>query len=212
MALLAAMLIATGCGKADEQVSAGTQVESGAAPADAAPPPPALADAAEALCAPAAAGALRARLQGAIDAELDWDDSLPQCLGGLRPEGDGLRLLYKGTTPDGTTLLLVFGLAQLRPGESARNVPTNVTVVREGTGQFYATQGEDKCAFDGVTQAPLADRPDQFRLEGRGYCTQPARAIAGEGAVLLSRFDVVAVVPAGAPGVAASPTTPAAER
>jgi hypothetical protein len=33
-----------------------------------------------------------------------------------------------------------------------------------------------------------------FRLTGRGYCTQPARAVLGDGAVLVSRFDVEAVV------------------
>ena len=48
-------------------------------------------------------------------------------------------------------LLVVFGIAPLKPGESARNVPVNLTLVREGTGQFFATQGDDKCAFDSVT-------------------------------------------------------------
>jgi len=43
---------------------------------------------------------------------------------------------------------------------------------------------------------PLEGDPSRFRLEGRGYCTQPARAVTGEGAVLLSRFDVVAIVAA----------------
>ena len=35
---------------------------------------------------------------------------------------------------------------------------------------------------------------EPYRLEGRGYCTQPARALGGDGAVLVSRFDVVAIV------------------
>ena len=97
---------------------------------------------------------------------------------------------------DRIAVLLVFGIAPLRPGESARNVPVNVTVVREGAGQFFATQGEDKCALDAVTQVPVEGDPTRYRLEGRGYCTQPARAVGGDGAVLLSRFDVVAIVPA----------------
>jgi hypothetical protein len=189
-ALLAAALLASGCGNASE---------------------PERADAGEALCAPAATGALRARLQGAIDAEIDWNDSQPQCLAGLRPDGDGLRLLYKGTTEDGEPLLLVFGLAGLQPGQSARNVATNVTVVREGSGKFYATQGEDKCACDEVIQTPIADQPGLFRLEGRGYCTQPARAVAGDGAVLLPRFDVVAIVPGAEPADATESTAPGVE-
>jgi hypothetical protein len=163
------------------------------------------------LCPPAARGSLRARLQGAVDADLDWDGREPQCRGGIRPEGDGLRLVYRGTAGDGGPLLLVIGAGPLRPGESARNVPVNLTVVREGTGEFFATQGDDKCAFDEVRQSRLVPSSADWLLEGRGYCTQPARAVGGAGAVLVSRFDVVAVVdgaPAAAPAAAES-TRPA---
>lgn len=160
---------------------------------DSTPPDP---SADEALCRPADEGSIEARLQGAIDAELAWGPDSDHCLGGVRPGGDGLRLVYKGRVPGHGALLLVLGAGPLRPGESARNVPVNLTVVREGTGQFFATQGEDKCAFDEVRQSPVAAAPGRYRLEGRGYCTQPARAVAGDGAVLVSRFDVVAVVDA----------------
>jgi hypothetical protein len=74
-------------------------------------------------------------------------------------------------------------------------VPVNLTVVREGAGEFFATRGQDKCALDSVSQVALEGKPRRYRLEGRGYCTQPARAVGGDGAVLLSRFDVVAIVP-----------------
>jgi hypothetical protein len=139
---------------------------------------------------------LEARLQGAIDAEIHWGPEVAQCRGGVRPQGDGVRLLYKGTTEDTGPLLIIFGLAPLRAGESARNVPANVTLVREGTGQFYATQGQDKCAFDEVRQTAVPGSEHLYRLEGRGYCTQPMRALAGDGAVLVSRFDVLAIVDA----------------
>lgn len=149
-----------------------------------------------ASCVPAEEGALSARLQGEIDVEIDWGTETTHCRGGVRPQGDGVRLIYKGTTDATGPLLIVFGLAPLRAGESARNVPANLTLVREGTGQFYATRGQDKCAFDEVRQTPVDAAPNLFRLEGRGYCTQPARALAGDGAVLISRFDVVAIVDA----------------
>ena len=70
----------------------------------------------------------------------------------------------------------------------------NLTIVREGSGQFFATQGPDKCALDQVTQEPIDPEAALYRLKGRGYCTQPARAVGGDGAVLVSRFDVVAIV------------------
>jgi hypothetical protein len=46
--------------------------------------------------------------------------------------------------------------------------------------------------MDDVHQEAIGDT--LFRLTGRGYCTQPARAVQGDGAVLMSRFDVEAVV------------------
>jgi len=182
-------LLAAGCGRADDRV-----------PADPPAPQPASAtgatlDAGDALCTPASAGSLQARLQGAIEAEIDWGAGTEQCLGGVRPQGDGVRLLYKGEVPGSGRLLVVLGIAPLRPGESARNVPVNLTVVREGAGEFFATRGQDKCALDTVSQVALEGEPRRYRLEGRGYCTQPARAVGGDGAVLLSRFDVVAIVP-----------------
>ncbi len=149
----------------------------------------------ELLCATAPEGSLRARLQGAIDAELDW--SPPQvapCLGGTRPQGDGVRLVYKGEL-NGTPLLIVIGVASLaHDTASARNVPANVTLVREGEGDFYSTQGDDKCALDEVRQEPIAGQTGRYRLSARGYCTQPARALSGSGAVLVTRFDAVAIV------------------
>ena len=146
------------------------------------------------LCAPAERGYLKARLRGAIDADLDWSSGVPQCRGGLRPGGDGVRLLYKGTDANRQPLLLVFGAGPLHAGESARNVPVNLTVVREGSGQFFATQGPDKCALDEVRQQPVPAHEGQYLLTARGYCTQPARAVGTAGAVLLSRFDLEAIV------------------
>ncbi len=179
--LTAACLAVAGCGHAE--------------PTTAEPPAAASPTGPEgALCVPAERGFLRARLQGAIDAKIDWAAGTPQCRGGRRPDGDGVRLLYKGRVEGEGALLVVLGAGPLRAGESARNVPVNLTVVREGTGQFFATQGNDKCALDEVRQEPLPDAPGQYLLSGRGYCTQPARAVGGDGAVLLSRFDVEAIV------------------
>lgn len=199
------VLLTVGCGRADDRPGPG-DVQGDPVP-DAPPRQVATGTTADdALCVPAASGSLRARLQGAIDAEIDWGADARHCLGGVRPQGDGLRLVYKGSVAGIGPLLLVFGLAPLRPGESARNVPANLTVVREGTGQFFATQGEDKCALDSVTQVPMPGEASVYLLEGRGYCTQPARALGDDGSVLVSRFDVVAVVPAAAaPGTSATP-------
>jgi hypothetical protein len=41
---------------------------------------------------------------------------------------------------------------------------------------------------DSLTQRPL-DKPGVFRVEARGFCTQPAHAVRGAGAVLVSTFE-----------------------
>jgi hypothetical protein len=178
--------------KAASRIEALKEPASSKAPASSTP---ALPDAREALCRHSEAGALRARLQGEVDADIDWSaPAQPQCLGGARPTGAGLRLLYKGTAGS-QSLLLVFGVALAQKAGTFHNVPASVTIVREGTGTFYATQGDDKCAFDRLELEPRPGSPGRYRLDGRGYCTQPARAVGnGAGVVLVSRFDVVAVV------------------
>lgn len=146
------------------------------------------------ICAEAAEGSLQARLQGAIDGEIDWSAVGGHCLGGVRPDGTGLRMVFKGTGPDGEPLLIVIGAGPVTPGISARNVPANVTVVVEGSGRFYATQGDDKCALDTLQQEPVGGEPGLLRVTGRGYCVQPARAVGGDDSVLISRFDLLALV------------------
>jgi hypothetical protein len=86
----------------------------------------------------------------------------------------------------------VFGIANLREGQHARTKPVNVTVIREGVGEFFGTQGDDKCTLDEITQTPIIGLPRRarsYRVVARGFCTEPARAVRGNGALLISRFD-----------------------
>ncbi|HEY7638391.1 MAG TPA: hypothetical protein VH814_01605 [Steroidobacteraceae bacterium] len=158
-----------------------------------APPPAAKADAppAAAKCLPAGNGYLRARLSGVLSTELNWGNEGTECTGAVRPTDGGIRMRF--SRPEGGgKLVLVFGIAQLREGKSAHNLPVNVTLIREGAGQFFSTQGDDKCTLDAVTQDAIVGVPHRarsYRVTARGFCTKPARAVRGSGAVLLSRFD-----------------------
>jgi hypothetical protein len=190
-------LLASGCGRADPKIEpvAGPAVVEVTAETEADAAAGSGFDAASALCRAAETGWIRARLQGVLDAEIDRTaPGVRQCLGAPRPGGDGVRLVYKGRAND-EPLLLIIGIALARSAPSGRNVPASVTIVREGAGEFYATQGDDKCALDDVRQEPIATSTGLYRLTGRGYCTQPARSVPdGARAVLVSRFDVEAVV------------------
>jgi hypothetical protein len=192
-------LLVSSCGVADVPDARTAEPENATAPVNSTPAgqsvQPASLDAASALCRPSDRGSLRARLQGVIDAELDWAaPAQPQCLGGTRPGGGGLRLVYKGNAgPD--VLLVIVGIAIAPQARTERHLPASITIVREGSGQFFATQGDDKCALDEVVQEPIDASSGRYRLSGRGYCTQPARALgSAEGSVLVSRFDVEAIV------------------
>lgn len=144
-------------------------------------------------CLPSGDGYLRARLSGAIAAELNWQNAGLECVGAIRPADGGIRMRFSHAgAQENEKIVLVFGIAQLAEGAAGRSVPVNLTVIREGKGEFYSTQGDDKCMLDEVRQTPLVGIPFKsrsYRIVARGYCTEPARAVRGEGAVLLSRFD-----------------------
>jgi hypothetical protein len=144
-----------------------------------------------AKCLPAGNGYLRARLSGAVSSELNWGNDGTECTGAVRPTDGGIRMRFSRHDGPGK-LVLVFGIAQLAEGKSARNVPVNVTLIREGAGEFFSTQGDDKCMLDLVTQDVIVGIPHRsrsYRVTARGFCTEPARAVRGKGSVLLSRFD-----------------------
>lgn len=160
-----------------------TQAQPAAAP-KAAPAQPA-------KCLPAGNGYLRARLAGTLSSELNWGNEGTECTGAVRPTDGGIRMRF--SRPDGQhKLVLVFGIAQLAEGKSAHNLPVNVTLIREGAGEFFSTQGDDKCTLDLVTQDAIVGIPHRarsYRVTARGFCTEPARAVRGKGSVMLSRFD-----------------------
>lgn len=150
-----------------------------------APSPPA-------RCLPNGDGYLRARLTGALTSELNWGNDGTECTGAVRPTDGGIRMRFTAPTSTGEKLVLVFGIAKLREGSSAKAVPVNITLIREGSGEFYGTQGDDKCMLDDVSQHPIVGIPHRsrsYRIVARGFCTEPARSIRGKGAILISRFD-----------------------
>ena len=144
-------------------------------------------------CLASGDGYLRAHLAGAIDAEIDWPNSGTRCDGESRRNPPGVRLSFVrpgGSSPD---LLFVFGITGVRAGEAARALGVNLTIIVQGTAEWYGTKGDARCTIDSLTQRPL-EAPATYRLEARGFCTQPARAVRGSGAVLVNRFDFAGTV------------------
>ncbi len=147
----------------------------------------------ESNCLPHQAGYLRARINGTINSELSWNSPALNCTGSVRPDSEGLRLQFNDSS--NTTepaLSILFGISGLKAGDSGKALPTNITIMVEGKGEFYATQGYNKCTTDEIKQIPLSENPTLdrvYQVIARGFCIQPARELNGNGAILISRFD-----------------------
>jgi uncharacterized membrane protein (UPF0127 family) len=156
-------------------------------------------------CLPDQAGFLTMRLRGSIEEEVRWTEPALTCEGMSRPDGRGLRLRFAGPRGGGE-LAVVFAAPELGEGASGRTVPVNVTLLDGAGERIYGTQGDSRCAFDEVEQKPLADAalpPHSYRVNARGFCTAPARAMDGSGAVFVTRFDFSGLVSLG--GKASTP-------
>ncbi|HMI36767.1 MAG TPA: hypothetical protein VK505_03985, partial [Steroidobacteraceae bacterium] len=94
-------------------------------------------------------------------------------------------------------LRFVFGIAASPGSDASRDRPTNVTVIVEGRGQLYATQGDDKCTVESLDQQLLTDaepsgtstRYHVYRIAARGYCIDPASTLQGDSHLYINRFD-----------------------
>ncbi len=153
-------------------------------------------------CLPTGDGYLRARLKGSIEASIDWPNAGTRCEGEERPGAGGVRLSFRrdpGTAPD---LLFVFGVSRIREGQPAQGVGVNLTVILQGSSLIYGTRSDSRCTVDSLKQTRMADqapadpqdRRHRYRIEARGFCTQPAHAVRGDGSVLLTTFDFAGAV------------------
>lgn len=159
-----------------------------APPAGAPSAPTAAPVAATASCLESGDGYLRARVAGAIEAHIDWPNSGTRCQGESRSKPPGVRLSFQREPPGSRDLLFVFGLTGIREGKPARAAGANLTIILQGTDRIFGTLGDSRCTVDSLTQRPLKT-PGTYRVEARGFCTQPAHAVRGDGAVLVSTFQ-----------------------
>jgi hypothetical protein len=144
-------------------------------------------------CLPSGDGYFRARLAGAIEASVDWPNSGTRCEGEPRDKPPGVRLSFQRASGGATDLLFVFGITGVREGRPLREAGANLTVIVQGTDRIFGTLGDSRCTVDSLSQRAL-EVPGSYRLEARGFCTQPAHAVRGDGAVLVSTFEFAGLV------------------
>src|ERR1700683_909547 len=160
------------------------------APATAGTPPGAGAPAAAGgvSCLDSGDGYLRAHVAGAIEAKIDWPNSGTRCQGEQKSKPPGVRLSFQREPGGSRDLLFVFGLSGVREGQPARAAGANLTIILQGTDRIFGTLGDSRCTVDSLTQRPLKTA-GSYRVEARGFCTQPAHAVRGDGEVLVSTFE-----------------------
>ena len=138
-------------------------------------------------------GRFEGRIDGAFGARIG-PPARQSCEGGPRPDDDGLRVAYRSVAiGTGDSLLVILGLPGLERGQTGTRLPVNITVVREGKGEFFGTRGTDLCTADLTTHEP-AGEPDLWRLAGEGRCREALQAVAREGEITLAPFRFSAVV------------------
>jgi hypothetical protein len=166
-----------------------------AAPAETPPPAaagtPASSPAAD--CLESGDGYFRARVAGAIDAKIDWPNSGTKCQGETKSAPPGVRMSFQRSVKTKPDLLFVFGLTGVREGQPVRATGANLTLIVQGTPKIFGTLGDSRCTVDSLTQRRLRT-PGVYRVEARGFCTQPAHAVRGTDAVLVSTFEFAGLV------------------
>jgi len=140
------------------------------------------------VCLVSGDGYLRARLAGAIETTVDWPNSGTHCEGEPRDKPAGVRLSFRRVHGGKTDLLFVFGVTGVQEGKPSHEAGVNLTIIVQGTPHIYGTLGDSRCTVDSLTQRRL-DKHGLYRIEARGFCTQPAHAVRGDGAVLVSTFE-----------------------
>jgi hypothetical protein len=116
-----------------------------------------------------------------------------QCDGAPRPSGNGVRVSIAGPLRgEGRRIRLVFGIAGVGEGDSGQALRTNVTLLFEGEKRIYATQGDDKCTVDTLSQQrveTLGQSRAIYRVVVRGFCLGPASNPTRTERVLVTSFD-----------------------
>jgi hypothetical protein len=136
-------------------------------------------------CLAGGGGRLEIEISGDFEATVDWDNEGTRCEGGPRPARDALRLMF---SRDDDGLLIVIGITGLQRGVAGEALLANLTVVRQGKGQFYGSLGADACVVDVHENVAAPGQADTFRVSGAGRCAAPIEAIARDGEIRVAPF------------------------
>ena len=135
---------------------------------------------------------LSTELHGAIGATLDWGPDDVACEGMPRPDDAGARLRFSGHLDEAGSageIALILGIPGLERGATGVELPTNVTLIDERSGRFFATAGTDGCWTDIDRHGPVAENEATYGLRGIVYCVSPLAELGGTSSVTFTELQ-----------------------
>ena len=128
-------------------------------------------------------GNLTVELYGGIRESINWQAGELVCEGMPRPNSEGARLRLSGPLGD-KTIAFILGVPDLRKGDTGKELPTNVTLMEEGTGRFFATPDLSGCWTDVDRHESIGDENvSTYRISGTLYCVSPLAELNGASSI-----------------------------
>ena len=105
------------------------------------------------------------------------------------------------TTVDGERrLAFILGLPDLRRGETAKELPTNVTLMEEGAGRLFGTRDAANCWTDvEVHEQMQPTESTTYSVSGVLYCVAPLAELKGNSNVSFTDLTFMGHVTWGVP-------------
>ena len=148
-------------------------------------------------------GAPVTEIYGGVRASIEWDACALECQGMPRPNEEAARLRFAdpAITADGERrLALILGLPDLRRGETAKELPTNVTLMEEGTGCFFGTRDAANCWTDiEVHERMQPTESTTYSVSGVLYCVALLAELNGKSNVSFADLTFTGHVSWGVP-------------
>ena len=149
-------------------------------------------------------GSLQTTLFGGLQATVNWPGAEMQCESMQRPNGEGIRMRFTGDVA-GERLAIIIAVPGIQAGEPAAELPSNVTVMVEGSGRFYSTPNLDSCWTDVSSQSAVPGARGSYVISGTLYCVSPLGQVNGDAAVSIPELSFSTVVkwnvPTGVPSL-----------
>ena len=133
-------------------------------------------------------GYVRTSFYGEYSGPVDWSAGDLDCAGMPRPNGQGARLRFAGQSGD-LAIAIIVAMPELERGSTAQELPSNVTVIEEGSGRFFSTSGLESCWTDIVSQQRIDESSDAYFIAGTLYCIAPLAEVNGDSSVTVRELQ-----------------------